>query len=287
MAGAVTFAAIADWAADLDTAARHRLGFTGPIPAGTTVWRFLIRLDAALLQAVLSGWLRARPAIAPGPNTPPPGRTIIAVDGKVMRGARLPEGRQVHLLSAYDTTTGIVLAQSTISTKSNEIPAFIPLLDQVQAMLGSLQGVVIVADALLGADHFQEPIEALTRALQHADQATDRHTDAEEVGEGFAGTFQRQVLVADQVRADRPDPRPVLRRCAGTGQNLGHGHRPTRTTTVLQPMLDHPGPPPAAGRRPAGPRPTSPATAATTARNRHTHAADAPAPRADRQPAAT
>src|SRR5438046_9054955 len=39
LAGAATFAAIADWAADLDPALRLRLGFTGAIPAGSTVWR--------------------------------------------------------------------------------------------------------------------------------------------------------------------------------------------------------------------------------------------------------
>src|SRR5512139_1195444 len=44
LAGAATFAAIADWAADLDEPARARLGFTGRVPAGSTVWRFLIRL---------------------------------------------------------------------------------------------------------------------------------------------------------------------------------------------------------------------------------------------------
>jgi Transposase DDE domain len=36
----------------------------------------------------------------------------------------------------------------TIAAKSNEIPAFTPLLDRVKAVLGSLEGVVIVADAL-------------------------------------------------------------------------------------------------------------------------------------------
>jgi hypothetical protein len=35
LAGAATFAAIADWAADLDPAVRLRLGFTGAIPAGS------------------------------------------------------------------------------------------------------------------------------------------------------------------------------------------------------------------------------------------------------------
>jgi predicted transposase YbfD/YdcC len=146
LAGATTFAAIADWAADLDASARRRLGFFGRIPAGSTVWRFLIRIDAQVLQTVLTGWLRHRlPArSAPGRKH----RAVIAVDGKLLRGARLPEGRQVHLLSAYDTDTGIVLAQVAIAAKSNEIPAFTPLLDQLQAELGSLDGTIIVADAL-------------------------------------------------------------------------------------------------------------------------------------------
>jgi hypothetical protein len=43
------------------------LGFTGRIPVGSTVWGFLIRVDAQVLQAVLTGWLRhrlpARPAV--------------------------------------------------------------------------------------------------------------------------------------------------------------------------------------------------------------------------------
>ncbi len=148
LAGAATFAAIADWAADLDPPARHRLGFAGPIPVGSTVWRLLVRLDAQVLQAVLTGWLRSRISSPPAGSRQRSGRVVIAIDGKVLRGARLPDGRRVHLLSAYDTATGVVLAQLRIATKSNEIPAFAPLLDQAQAMLGSLAGVVIVADAL-------------------------------------------------------------------------------------------------------------------------------------------
>jgi len=165
LAGAVTFAAITDWAADLDAGARCRLGFAGPIPAGSTVWRFLVRLDAQVLQAVLTGWLRARITTSPPAGAPRRrARVVIAVDGKVLRGARLPGGRQVHLLSAYDTATGLVLAQLTIAAKSNEIPAFTPLLDQVQAMLGSLAGVVIVADVL----HAQ---------VGHANEVTTRGAD--------------------------------------------------------------------------------------------------------------
>lgn len=146
LAGAVTFAAIADWVKDLDHPAWARLGFTGRIPVASTVWRLLVRVDAEELSTVLAGWLRAR--VTPPVVADRRWRRVIAIDGKVLRGSRSAGGRQVHLLSAYDTGTGVVLAQVQIAAKSNEIPAFTPLLDRVQAQLGSLTGVIIVADAL-------------------------------------------------------------------------------------------------------------------------------------------
>jgi DDE_Tnp_1-associated len=119
LAGAVTFAAIVDWVRDLDAVAWARLGFTDRIPVASTVWRLLVRVDADVLSTVLAGWLRARttPAIMP-PITDRRWRRVIAVDGKVLRGSRLHDGNQVHLLSAYDTGTGVVLAQVQIAAKS-------------------------------------------------------------------------------------------------------------------------------------------------------------------------
>ncbi|GAA2615847.1 hypothetical protein GCM10010399_53510 [Dactylosporangium fulvum] len=73
---------------------------------------------------------------------------MIAVDGKTLRGARRADGSQAHLLSALDTSTGIVLAQVIVSAKSNEIPAFTPLLDAIERLLGSLQDLIFVADAM-------------------------------------------------------------------------------------------------------------------------------------------
>src|SRR6266496_3455640 len=52
LAGACTFAAITDWVRDLDRPAWGRLGFTDRVPAATTVWRLLIRIDADVLSAV-------------------------------------------------------------------------------------------------------------------------------------------------------------------------------------------------------------------------------------------
>src|SRR5689334_6484503 len=114
LAGAVTFAAIADWARDLDPPVWARLGFTTRIPAASTVWRLLVRVDADALSTVLTGWLRSRGPVTPDEDRR--SRLVIAIDGKTLRGAKLPDGAQVHLLSAYDTTTtGLVLAQAQIA----------------------------------------------------------------------------------------------------------------------------------------------------------------------------
>ncbi len=209
LAGATTFAAIADWAADLDEPARRRLGFTGRIPVGSTVWRFLIRIDAQVLQAVLTGWLRHRVPSQPAASGRKD-RVVIAVDGKLLRGARLPDGRQVHLLAAYDTVSGIVLAQVCIAAKSNEIPAFTPLLDQLQAQLGSLAGTIIVADAL------------------HAQVG---HTHAVHARGG-------QLMVT--VKANQPTLHALLKHLPWARvpvghrtRHRGHGRRETRTVKAL------------------------------------------------------
>jgi hypothetical protein len=206
LAGASSFAAITDWLHDLDEQMQARLGFTRGIPAGTTVWRLLTRLDAALLTAVLADWLRARTPVSPRPRRY---RMVIAVDGKTLRGSRI-DGRQVHLLSALDTSTGIVLAQVTIDAKSNEIPAFGPLLDAVETILGTLAVLLFTADAL----HTQ---------TGHADEIARRGA---------------HLLV--QVKANQPTLFKQLKRlpwgqipAGNRTRDRGHGRRETRTVKAV------------------------------------------------------
>ncbi|MEO3781595.1 ISAs1 family transposase [Micromonospora sp. B11E3] len=208
MAGASSFAAITDWLHDLDERAQDRLGFTAGVPVGSTVWRLLTRLDDTLLGTVLAGWLRTRTPVAV--TAPRRYRTVIAIDGKTLRGARTGNGRQVHLLSALDTTTGIVLAQVTVDTKSNEIPAFAPLLDAVETVLGTLAGVLFIADAL----HTQ---------TGHADEVTARRA---------------HLLV--QVKANQPTLFKQLKRLpwaqipvGDRTRDRGHGRRETRTVKAV------------------------------------------------------
>jgi predicted transposase YbfD/YdcC len=73
-------------------------------------------------------------------------RQAYAVDGKYLRGARRPDGSKVIILSAVRHGDGLTVAAREIAAKTNEIPEFQPLLDQIDD--ADLTGAVITADAL-------------------------------------------------------------------------------------------------------------------------------------------
>jgi predicted transposase YbfD/YdcC len=73
-------------------------------------------------------------------------RQAYAVDGKYLRGARRPDGSTVIVLSAVGHGEGLTIASREIDAKTNEIPEFAPLLDQIPD--ADLAGAVVTADAL-------------------------------------------------------------------------------------------------------------------------------------------
>jgi predicted transposase YbfD/YdcC len=151
LAGARSFAAIAEWAADAPQPIRAALGARRDapdhwaVPAETTIRRTLARLDADALAAVVGAWLAARDRhdrAAPDQRQRPR-RRAVAVDGKTLRGAHAPEGRPVHLLACMDHTSRAVLAQRQVGGAPEEVLSFRPLLDGLD-----LAGAVVTADAL-------------------------------------------------------------------------------------------------------------------------------------------
>jgi len=66
-----------------------------------------------------------------------------AFDGKAMRGARLPGGGRVHLLSLFGHEQGAVLAQRQVGAKTTEVPELAPLLADAE-----VTGMVLTGDAL-------------------------------------------------------------------------------------------------------------------------------------------
>jgi predicted transposase YbfD/YdcC len=137
LAGARSFTAIAEWAADADQATKDALGVTGVVPCESTFRRTLQALDADALDEAAGGWAQQRTAPAAGT------RRAVAVDGKTLRGSGVADGPGRHLLAALDHGHGVVLGQADVEAKTNEIPLFTTVLDRID-----LTGAVVTADAL-------------------------------------------------------------------------------------------------------------------------------------------
>jgi len=137
LAGARSFTAIAEWAADADEAALARLGVTGAVPSESTFRRTLQSLDADALDETAGAWAQQRTVPASQ------ARRVIAVDGKTLRGSRREGEDGRHLLAALGQARGVVLGQVEVDAKTNEIPMLPVLLDRI-----TIRGAVITADAL-------------------------------------------------------------------------------------------------------------------------------------------
>ncbi len=69
-------------------------------------------------------------------------RELIPIDGKSLKGSKRTE-KAVHMLNAYATKRGIVIAQKTVDGKTNEITALPELLDEMD-----IKNCVISTDAM-------------------------------------------------------------------------------------------------------------------------------------------
>jgi predicted transposase YbfD/YdcC len=218
LAGARSYVAIAEWAHDLPVGARLRLGIGRQAPSESTIRRLLQAVDIDALDAALSSWLAMRLP------DPPSGRMrVVAVDGKTARGARADDGTQVHLLAAFEPATGVVLGQTQVDGKTNEITAFAPLLDRID-----LTDVLLTADAL----HTQRG---------HADYLHDRgahyvliaKANQPKLHAQLIGLPWRQIPVADE-QCDRGHGRIETRRVKITTVGAGIGFPHARLAVQIQ-----------------------------------------------------
>jgi predicted transposase YbfD/YdcC len=68
---------------------------------------------------------------------------LIAIDGKSLKASKRFNEKAIHILNAYATKRGIVIAQKTVDGKTNEITALPELLDEMD-----IKGCVISTDAM-------------------------------------------------------------------------------------------------------------------------------------------
>src|SRR4051795_12239663 len=115
------------------------LALPNGIPSHDTFRRVLMLVDPDAFERCFLGWVRA--AVRSGKGAP----RQVAIDGKtVRRSFDRKHGRSpLHLVSAYATERGLVLAQRAVETKGGELAVLPDLLDGLD-----LEGCLVSLDAL-------------------------------------------------------------------------------------------------------------------------------------------
>jgi predicted transposase YbfD/YdcC len=199
---------IAEWgAAHLGFPRRH-LPYEHGVPGGRWLTILMNRLDPALFQAAFTAWVRAT-----WPDRP----DFVAIDGKTSRRShdRAAGAGPLHLVSAFATTSRLVLGQEAVADKSNELTAIPALLARLAEKDG-LKGALVSIDAMAtnaaiagaitaaGADYLlavkanQPTLRAEVEACFAAAPPGTLETDTD-LDKGHGRLEQRTVSVAREV----------------------------------------------------------------------------------------
>lgn len=219
-AGARSFTAIGEWAADAPQRVLALLGTRHDprrgryqAPDETTVRRTLQVVDADAVDAAIGTWLTQRAPRTERPDGAVPddasdtavtvAPVAIAVDGKTLRGTCGPDGTGgVHLLAAMTHQTGTVIAQTQVEDKTTEVAWFAPLLDGID----DLAGAVVTADALhtvrdharylteRGADYVFIVKENRPRLYSLLDALPWQHAPAHTTTDNRRGRHERRTI---------------------------------------------------------------------------------------------
>ena len=212
---------------------RGFLPFANGIPTAQTLRKVFRLLDTQALQRGFAAWAASMRVAA---------REVIAVDGKTLRGSKTsPDGKgALHLVSAYATEAGLVLAQCAVDGKSNEITAIPELLDML-----NLKGAIVSIDAMGTQKEIAQRIvdKGADYVLALKGNQTSLHEDA-------ALFFADPVCAATAPGAPRPTPAMAGSKSAHAGPPRQAGS-PSAIPAGRACARSPPSPPGASTRRPA------------------------------------
>ena len=205
LCGGQTCVDMADFAANNEEFLRRFMALERGTPSHDTFSRLFRLLDPKPFMAAAAEFV-ADWGKALGED----GGRQIAVDGKTLRRSyvRAGETSPLHMVSALLTEAGIVLGQTAVEGKSNEIPAMAALLD-----LLDIEGALAAADAMHAQRHTAELIigKGGDCALALKANQGSLHKDAKEWLE---------------------DPEAAKEMLSHQHVGGGHGRTGTRTATV-------------------------------------------------------
>jgi len=185
---------------------RGFLPYEHGVPCGRWLTILMNRINPALFSAAFTAWVRAV-----WPDRP----DFVAIDGKTSRRShdRAAGTEAIHLVSAFATTSALVLGQEAVADKSNELTAIPQLLARLAENDG-LKGAIVSIDAIATNATIAAAIMAAGAEYLLAVKA-NQPTLRAEIEAAFAAA---QIGAVDTF----------------TEHDKGHGRIEQRTTSVLR-----------------------------------------------------
>src|ERR1700758_3472393 len=115
LSGAEGVTEIAQWGRAKLAWLREFIVLPHGVPSHDTFGRVLRLLDPGVFEQSFRAWV--------GQVVGKLDQTVVALDGKTLRGSRDGENRAVHRVSAYASACGLTLGAVAVDGKSNEITA--------------------------------------------------------------------------------------------------------------------------------------------------------------------
>jgi predicted transposase YbfD/YdcC len=202
--GAEGWVCVAEWGRTKLDCLKRFLPFANGIASHDTFTRVFSLLDAKVFETCFIGWMQDLcPSVA---------GHVIPIDGKSVRRSHDGEQRMVHLVSAWHSTTGVILGQVKTADKSNEITAIPELLDAL-----CIEGATITIDAM-GCQHTIIDKIVEKKADYIVAVKDNQPTLAQAIKEWFAaaeaGTLDRPFW--QDIDTDKGHGRLETRRCVAT-----------------------------------------------------------------------
>jgi predicted transposase YbfD/YdcC len=137
LCGANDWEAIAEYGQTKQNWLKTWLELPNGIPSPDTFSRLFARINPGELQKCFMGWMEAVTQVTAG--------ELLNIDGKTLRGAKEAGNAKslIHMVSVWSASQHLVLGQTKVSEKSNEITAIPPLLE-----LLAIRGCLVSIDAM-------------------------------------------------------------------------------------------------------------------------------------------
>jgi predicted transposase YbfD/YdcC len=199
---------IAEWGKAHLTFLRRFLPYHHGVPGARWLTILMNRIDPLLFSDAFTAWVR---------ETWPERPKLVAIDGKTSRRShdRSIDKAPLHLVSAFATTSRLVLAQEAVADKTNETSAIPILLERLAAKDG-LKGTLVSIDAIAtnptiatairdaGADYLlavkaNQPTLRCEIETFFADARPESLDSATDLDKGHGRIEQRTVTVAREV----------------------------------------------------------------------------------------